>query len=147
MRALSAQDDAEKASELKLLDSDRVAPDVRASALYHLAVATGDEATFARCVEVAPDGKYAPYAKLRRAAALAASDDAAARDKGIALFVEIADSGSSEFAEEAVYLAANSCYGHRRHGEAASLFRRYLKSWPKGRHAADAARALRGFSA
>lgn len=138
MRALATQDAAEKASELKLLDSDRVSGDIRAAALYHLGVATGDESAFARCVEVAPDGKYAPYAKLRRAAALAASKDAETRAKGVSLFVEIADGGSSEFAEEAVYMAASSCYGDKRYGEASSLMRRYMKSWPKGRHAADA---------
>ena len=137
-RALLSTDPAEKTSELRLLDSDRVAADIRAAALYHLGVETGDEKAFARCVEIAPDGKYAPYARLRRAASLAASKDAAAREKGVALFIEIADSGAKGFAEEALYLAASTNYGDRRYSEAASLLRRYMKTWPDGKHAADA---------
>lgn len=140
MRALLSKDESEKVSDLRLLDTDRIAPDVRAAALYHLGVATGDAAVFSRCVDVFPTGKYAPYAKLRMASAMVASGDTSERAKGISLFVEIADKESGEFAEEALYLAATSCYGDKRYGEAASLLRRYRKTWPAGRHAADALR-------
>lgn len=137
-RALLSKDSEEKISELRLLDTDRIPADIRASALYHLGVATGDAAVFARCAEIAPGGKYAPYAKLRMASALAASNDSAERAKGVAVFLEIADGPDGELAEEALYLAASSCYGDRRYGEASSLLGRYMKKWPAGRHAADA---------
>lgn len=137
-RALLVKDEGERISELRLLDTDRVPADIRASALYHLGVATGDAAVFARCAEVSPEGKYAPYAKLRMASALATSKEPAERAKGVAVFLEIADGPDGEFAEEALYLAASSCYGDRRYGEASSLLGRYIKRWPAGRHAADA---------
>ena len=137
-RALLSKETDEMISELKLLDTDRVTADIRASALYHLGVATGDAAVFARCAEVAPEGKYAPYAKLRMASSLAASKEPADRAKGVAVFLEIADGQDGEFAEEALYLAASSCYGDRRYSEASSLLGRYMKRWPGGRHAAEA---------
>ena len=142
MRALATQSTEEKVSELKLLDSDRVASDIRSAALYHIGVASGDESAFAKCIEISPNGKYAPYAKLRRAAALSASDDAKVRSSGVALFVEIADSGTPEFAEEALFMAANTSYRDKNYGEAASLLRRYMKSWPNGKHASDVRKTL-----
>ena len=137
MRALAGTDD-EKRSELRALDSDRVDPELRAVALYHLGVLDGDGDALDRCVKLAPKGRYAPYAKMRRASSLASSEDRGARRKAVGLLLEIAFGGEGEFAEEALYLAATTCYGDGRRGEAASLLRRYMKTYPKGRHAAEA---------
>ena len=137
MRALCGSD-SEKLSELKVLDSDRVAPDLRAVALYHLGVLTGDAGAFERCAKLAPKGKYAPYAKLHRAAALSKASSSADRRKAVELLLEIAFGDANGLAEEALYLAATTSYGEKRHGEAATLLRRYLKSYPKGTHAAEA---------
>ena len=136
MRALAGTDD-EKRSELKVLDSDRVAADIRSAALYHLGVVDGDVKAFEKCVSVSPKGKYAPYAKLRRASLLAASKDAGERRQAVRLLLEIAFGNNGEFSEEALYLAATTSYGEKRYNEAATLFRRYMKSYPRGKHIRD----------
>ena len=137
MCALAGTDD-EKRSELRVLDSDRVAADIRSAALYHLGVLNNDAAAFERCVSVSPKGRYAPYAKLRRASLLAGSQDSAERRQAVRLLLEIAFSNNGEFSEEALYLAATTSYGEKRYGEAATLFRRYMKYYPKGKHIRDA---------
>ena len=137
MRALAGTDD-EKRSELKVLDSDRVAADIRSAALYHLGVADGDVKAFEKCVSVSPKGKYAPYAKLRRASLLASSKDAVERRQAVRLLLEIAFGDNGEFSEEALYLAATTSYGEKRYNEAATLFRRYMKGYPRGKHIRDA---------
>lgn len=141
MCALAGTDD-EKRSELKVLDSDRVSPDVRSAALYHLGVLNNDVSAFERCVSVSPKGRYAPYAKLRRASLLAASDDPAKRRQAVTLLLEIAfgkESKADEFSEEALFLAATTSYSDKRYSEAASLLRqRYMKQYPKGKHYREA---------
>ena len=136
MCALAGTDD-EKRSELRVLDSDRVAADIRSAALYHLGVLNNDATAFERCVSVSPKGRYAPYAKLRRASLLAGSQDAAERRQAVRLLLEIAFSNNGEFSEEALYLAATTSYGEKRYGEAATLFRRYMKYYPNGKHIRD----------
>ena len=136
MCALAGTDD-EKRSELRVLDSDRVAADIRSAALYHLGVLNNDPSAFERCVAVSPDGRYAPYAKLRRASLLAASQDAAERRQAVRLLLEIAFSNNGEFSEEALYLASTTSYGEKRYDEAAKLFRRYMKYYPNGKHIRD----------
>ena len=137
MCALAGTDD-EQRSELRVLDSDRVAADIRSAALYHLGVLNNDVDAFERCVSVSPKGRYAPYAKLRRASLLAASKDATERSMAVRLLLEIAFSNNGEFSEEALYLASTTSYGEKRYGEAATLFRRYMKYYPKGKHIHDA---------
>lgn len=137
MCALAGTDD-EKRSELRVLDSDRVAADIRSAALYHLGVLNNDVDAFERCVSVSPKGRYAPYAKLRRASLLAASQDAAERRQAVRLLLEIAFSNNGEFSEEALYLASTTSYGEKRYGEASTLFRRYMKYYPKGKHIREA---------
>lgn len=137
MRALAGTAD-EKRAELKVLDSDRVPAEIRAVALYHLGVLTGDADAFERCVRLAPKGRYAPYAKLHRASALAKAPSVDDRRKAVGLLLEIAFGEENDFAEEALYLAATTSYGEKRYGEAGSLLRRYLKTYPKGKHAAEA---------
>jgi tetratricopeptide (TPR) repeat protein len=137
MRALSGSPQ-ERLTDLKALDSDRVPADMRAVALYHLGVMTGNIDCFERCVRLAPKGKYAPYAKLHRAATLAKSAAAGDRRKAVSLLLEIAFGSNDAFAEEALYLAATTSYGEKSYGEAGSLLRRYLKLYPKGAHAAEA---------
>ena len=136
MCALAGTDD-EKRSELRVLDSDRVAPDIRSAALYHLGVLNNDVDAFQRCVEVSKKGRYAPYAKLRRASLLAGSNDANDRRQAVRLLLEIAfdkDAKNKEFAEEAHYLAATTSYGEKSYVEADTLFRDYMKKYPEGKH-------------
>ena len=89
-------------------------------------------------MSVSPKGRYAPYAKLRRASLLAASQDAAERRQAVRLLLEIAFSNNGEFSEEALYLASTTSYGEKRYGEASTLFRRYMKYYPKGKHIREA---------
>lgn len=117
---------------LAALDSDRVEAGIRASALYHLGVELSDPVLLERCEKVDPQGKYASFASLRRGMILADSKDAAERRKGVELLLGIAFGGKGEIAEEALYLAAVQSYREKRYSEAGTLFRRYLKSYPKG---------------
>ena len=132
MYAMGAQG-IERRRLLMELDSDRVATDIRAAALYYLGSEASDEALLGRCVKLDPKGKYAPYANLKIGTMLNASDDPAKRRKGVETLLGIAF-GGSPMADEALYLAALQCYRDKKYGEAGSLFRRYRKMHPKGEH-------------
>jgi len=124
--------DMDRKRELSALDTDRVAKEIRAAALYHLGVANSDPDTLERCVKVDPKGKYAMFASLRRGTIMADSKDPAERRKGVELLLGIAFEGKGELAEEALYLAAVQSYREKQYSESGSLFRRYLKLYPKG---------------
>ena len=132
MYAMGAQG-IERRQLLMELDSDRVATDIRAAALYYLGSEASDETLLGRCVKLDPKGKYAPYANLKIGTMLNASDDPAKRRKGVETLLGIAF-GGSPMADEALYLAALQCYRDKKYGEAGSLFRRYRKMHPKGEH-------------
>ena len=136
MRALAGTPE-ERTSELKVLDSDRVAADIRAAALYYLGSAANDPETLARSVRLDPKGKYAPYADFHRAAILVKSPDAQARRKAVELLLGIAFGKESKFSEDALYLAAVQSYNEKKYSEAASVFNRYLKRYPEGKHVSD----------
>ncbi|MBQ5795428.1 MAG: tetratricopeptide repeat protein [Kiritimatiellae bacterium] len=132
MGALSAPE-AERKLELEALDSDRVEKTVRAAALYHLGTQLKDPVRLARSVKVDPKGRYAAYASFHRAAILSDSPDAKDRREAVASLLSIAFGGESEFAEEALYLAAVKCYTEKRYGESSSLLHRHMKRYPKGK--------------
>lgn len=134
--ALGATGD-ERLRRLAALDTDRIAPSVRAAALYHLGVARNDAEILRRCVAAEPKGRYAAYADLRRGSLLTHADDPATRRKGVEILLGIAFGGSA-LADDALFLAASISYRERKYGEAGSLFRRYRKMFPKGAHAAEA---------
>lgn len=134
--ALAATGD-ERLRHLAALDTDRVAPSVRAAALYHLGVARNDAETLRRCVQAEPKGRYAAYADLRRGTLLSNAPDPATRRKGVETLLGIAFGGSA-LADDALFLAASVSYREKRYGEAGSLFRRYRKMFPAGAHAAEA---------
>ena len=119
------------------LDSDRVDQETRSGALYYLGSETSDTALLEKCVRLDPNGKYAPYANLKYGTLLGQADDPATRRKGLEVILGIAF-GKSSLASEALYLAALHSYREKKYGEAGSLFRRYLKNFPKGENAADA---------
>ena len=133
--ALAATGD-ERARALAALDTDRVAPSVRAAALYHLGAEKNDAEILRRCVQTEPKGRYAPYADLRRGTLLTNAADAATRRKGVGVLLGIAF-GKGAFADEALFLAASVSYREKRYGEAGSLFRRSRKMFPNGAHAAE----------
>lgn len=136
MRAL-AGNDQERNAELRVLDSDRVANEVRAAALYYLGSASNDPETLARSVRLDPKGKYASYAEFHRASILVKSADSAERRKAVELLLGLAFGKESQFSEEALYLAAVQSYNEKKYGEAASIFTRYMKRYPEGKHAAS----------
>ena len=127
----------ERRRVLAELDSDRTPLEDRVAALYHLGSETSDRELLAKCVRLAPEGRYAPYANLKYATLLSASEDPAERRKGIEVLIGIAF-GKSPLAPDALYLAAVQCYREKKYDEAGSLFRRYRRSHPKGENAADA---------
>lgn len=135
MYAMGAQG-LERRKLLIELDSDRIDVETRAAALYHVGAETSDRDLLAKCVKLAPKGKYAPYANLRYGMLLNASQDAAERRKGIEILLGLAF-GGSELADEALYLAAVQSYRDKKYDEAGSLFRRYRKLFPKGENIKD----------
>ena len=134
--ALAATGDARERA-LAALDTDRVAPSVRAAALYHLGAEKNDAEILRRCVQAEPKGRYVPYADLRRGTLLTNAADAATRRKGVEILLGIAF-GKSALADEALFLAASVSYREKKFGEAGSLFRRFRKMFPDGAHAAEA---------
>ncbi len=135
MRALSGTQ-TERLSELRVLDSDRVAKDIRAAALYYLGSAANDPEMLAKSVKIDPKGKYASYAEFHRASILVKSADPVARRKAIELLLGLAFGKESQFSEEALYLAAVQSYNEKKYDEAASIFSRYLRKYPDGKHTA-----------
>ena len=131
------QKDLDRKRELAALDSDRIPADIRAAALYHLGIDNSDTAMLERCEKIDPAGKYATYASLRRGTLLSSAKEMADRRKGVELLLGIAFGNKGELSDEALYLAAVQSYREKRYGEAGSLFRRYVKNHPKGRHLDD----------
>ena len=123
----------ERRRMLAELDTDRIDPEIRTAALYHLGSETSDAELLSKCVKLAPKGKYAPYANLKYGSLLNASEDPAQRRKGVEVLLGIAFGGGA-LADEALYLAAIQSYREKKYGEAGSLFRRYRKLFPKGEH-------------
>ena len=119
------------------LDSDRIDVETRTAALYYLGSETSDAEMLAKCVRLAPEGKYASYANLKYGTILNASADPVERRKGLEVILGIAF-GKSPLASEALYLAAVNSYRDKKYDEAGSLFRRYLRNFPKDENAADA---------
>ena len=134
--ALAATGD-ERRRRLAALDTDRVPASVRAAALYHLGAEANDAELLARCARTDPKGRYATYADLRRGTILTQAGDAATRRKGVEVLLGIAF-GGSPLADDALFFAASVSYREKKYGEAGSLFRRYRKMFPAGRHADEA---------
>ncbi|MBQ6137849.1 MAG: hypothetical protein IJI73_10825, partial [Kiritimatiellae bacterium] len=128
-RAL-AGNDAEKRAELKMLDSDTVSPQVRATALYHIGVMDSDRGALERSAKLDPKGRYAPYARFRHAMLASKDPDQKVRRSATMELMELHFGADRDMAREALYAAAANCYSDRRHGEASSLFRRYLTVYP-----------------
>ena len=138
MKALAAPDDAAKAAELRLLDTDAADAKVRAAALYHLGVLADDRDALARSAALDPSGPYALYAKFRHASLLAGDADPAVRRSAVGELNEITYGPDKSLAREALYFAAMRSYSDGRHGEASSLFRRYMRTWPDDPRSAKA---------
>lgn len=137
MRALQGTDD-EKRSELKLLDTDKTPVEIRACALYHLGVLNNDADALARSIKLEPKGPYAVYAKFRHAAIMAEDPSQAVRRSAIRELLEIHFSGDAKLACEALYVAGVRSYSDKRYSESSSLFRRFIKKYPKDKRAASA---------
>lgn len=137
MRAMAGTE-AEQKVELRALDSDRVAGPIRATALYRLGTLLQDADCLARAVKADPKGRYAAFANFHRAAILSKSTDPKVRREAVSTLLTIAFGKDSTLAEEALYLASVQSYGDRRYGEAATLFHRYMKGYPQGKHAVEA---------
>lgn len=134
VRALALKDKNEKIKELKLLDNDTVDAQTRAAALYNLGTLTRDAEVLRRSIQLEPKGRYADYASFHRAAILTESDKDADRREAINELLKIAFGGNAQFQEEALYLASVQNYSSKRYDESVSLFNRYLKLYPKGKH-------------
>ncbi|MCR5751274.1 MAG: hypothetical protein K6G91_04860 [Kiritimatiellae bacterium] len=129
LRALSGTN-AEKASELKLLDRDGVAADIRAAALYRMAEATSDSSLYERCFKTDPKGPLAGHAKFRHAYALVGDADPVRRRQGDAELMDLVYGADETLARHALDLVAVHCFHEKRYGECSALLWRYLKKYP-----------------
>lgn len=111
---------------------------MRAVVLYRLACARNDAALFLECERADPQGRYAAYARLRRALLLSKSPEAAKRREATGLFFELSASEVPSVAEESLYAAATLAYGDKRWSEAAILFGRLVRKYPDGARAKSA---------
>lgn len=112
---------------------------MRAVALYRLACARNDISLFRQCEQADPSGRYASFARLKRALLLAKSDKTAERREATGTFLELSMSSEKSVAEEALYAAATLAYGDKRWNEAAILFGRLIKTYPGTQRAKAAA--------
>ena len=117
-------------SELKLLDSDAVPAQIRASALFHLGTSAKDADALDRCVKTDPNGPYALHAKFARATILADDSRPEVRRQAVGLLHEVSLSQNKELARDAAYFAAVRSYSDKRYDEAATLLRKYMKNHP-----------------
>ncbi len=137
LRALSGSEE-QKRAELRLLDSDNVATNIRAVALYHLGVMDKSAELLERSVSLDPKGHYAPYAKFQHAAIVGNSADPKVRQQAIRDLNDIIYASDPVLAREAHYIAALRCYSEKRYDLASSLFRRYMKRYPDDERQASA---------
>ena len=142
-RLLGREKEAQAAYE-RLLRRD-VPKSMRAVALYRVACAKNDIALFRECETTDPNGRYAVFARLKRALLLAKSERVDARREATGLFLELSASPEKSVAEEALYAAATLAYGDKRWNESAILFARLVKTYPETPRAA-AARVPRAWS-
>ena len=101
---------------------------MRAVVLYRIACAKNDAALFRQCEQTDPSGRYASFARLKRALLLAKSSDQAERREATGTFLDLSMSSDKAVAEESLYAAATLAYGDKRWNEAAILFGRLMKS-------------------
>ena len=127
-RVLGREAEALAAYERLLLRD--IAKPMRAVALYRVACAKDDGALFLECERTDPKGRYAVFARLKRALLLAKSPKPESRREATGLFLELASSSEKSVAEEALYAAATLAYGDKRWNEAAILFGRLAKDYP-----------------
>ena len=129
MKALLSDGD-EKINALRILDSDRVEPAIRARALYNIGITLNDRNALKRCVEVEPNGPYFYYAKFH-ASSLAADDPSAAvRRTAIEDLWEVYLKTTNEkLKKEALYSVALRSYKEKRYDHSSRFFRAFLKSY------------------
>ena len=111
---------------------------MRAVAFYRLACARNDALLFLKCEQADPSGKYASFARLKRALVLAKSGKPQERREATGIFLELSMSDEKSVAEEALYAAATLAYGDKRWNESAILFGRLMKNRPGSKRAKDA---------
>ena len=124
--------------ELIKLDSDSTSKPTRAAALYYLGTMENDEGKLRRCIELDPNGKYALYAKFRRATVLSKSNNPEERKESTQLLIDIAFGAEKTLVEDALYLASVNCYNEKDYVKASGLLQRYVNDYPQGKYRTEA---------
>ena len=141
MKAMAGTDDQRRA-ELPLLDRDDVSPAVRAEALVRLAQVGGDASLYVRALKLDPKGRFASYARLMHAKRLHESSDEKDRRIAVQELMELVYGSDTQYARDALYLAATYSYSAGRYGECVTLLKRYSQKYPKDERARDVRRML-----
>lgn len=139
-------DSPARQKELRELDRPNADPTLRATALFYLgeaAEAAKDApaaiASYTRAAQLAGTNDISRHARLRSAALLAASPQAADRRKALSAYLDLAAAPDPRLAEEATFFAAMLGYRDGRYAEAASLFHRLAARFPDGARTREAA--------
>jgi hypothetical protein len=119
---------------------------MKAVVLYRLACAKNDISLFLKCEKADPSGRYASFARLKRALLLAKSTKTVDRREATGIFLDLSMSSEKAVAEEALYAAATLAYGDKRWNEAAILFGKLIKTY-RGTARAKAANVPYAWSA
>lgn len=129
---------ADRQEELKALDHVGAPEQIRATALYWLGEtaesnkdAKGAVVWYEKSAAVSPSNDVSRLSRLRAAALLSASDDAAERRRAQLVYLDLAESPDAALAEEALYFAGMLSYREGRYAEAAALFRRLATRFPQ----------------
>lgn len=137
-------DGEDQFKELMRLDHPGAPERVRATALYWMgqhAEKRGEAKRavefYDRVVQVSPTNEVAGLSRLRSAAVLSASGDAADRRRALSVYLDLSASKNRSLAEEALYFAAMVAYRDARYAEAAALFRRLTSNFPESPRAKE----------
>jgi len=144
-RALLLTGDA-RVKELVALNHKGATEQIRVTALYWLGMAA-EEAQDARSAlvwyeksaSIAPTNDVARLSRLRSAALLAASEDAADRRQAQTIYLDMASGSDPAIAKEALYLVGMLSYREGRHKEASEMFSRLTSRFPDSDRAKECA--------
>ncbi len=128
-----------RAKELRELDRTNTDTTIRATALFYLGESSEsakDTAAaidfYTRTAQLAGTNDIARLARLRSAALLSASANAADRRKALATYLDLSTSPDPRLAEESLFFSGMLCYQDGRYAEAAAMFHRLAARFPDG---------------
>ena len=132
--ALSSEG-AEREKALRVLDSNGVEASLRAEALYHLGLITGNVDYYTRSKTLSGKGRIYNHALFRESVILSEKGETPQiRRKAIGQLYTIGLDKSNTLADDAMYVAAMRSFAEKKYSESSAVFEQYEKLFPKGKH-------------